>query len=312
MSKSQKKRTTKNSRKKKKVRWGRIAILFIGFLAIVALCVFGISFLFKMFFGGQSENTENVSETKTTEVTPSKTKKSDLSEDMQKRVDAYMKEHEDLSEAEAIKCVKMNMDLEPYSETTIIEDDSDPSFLLNKFNALPEGYEPSDLVDIKYACTQGVDYSCTTMEQVQLRKEAAKAYEEWVEAAKEEDLDIVAIAAYRTYQYQQDLWNYYAAAEGQEYADAYYARPGQSEHNSGLAVDITFNGYNFNEIENYDGYEWILENAHKYGWILRYPEDKVDITRYGYESWHFRYVGVEVATKCYENDWCLEEYYGEK
>lgn len=57
------------------------------------------------------------------------------------------------------------------------------------------------------------------------------------------------------------MWDYYASVNGEEYADQYYARPGQSEHNSGLAVDITFNGYNFNEIENYDGYDWILKTC---------------------------------------------------
>mgnify|MGYP002582595254 FL=1 len=78
-------------------------------------------------------------------------------------------------------------------------------------------------------------------------------------------------------------------------------------------VNITLvYGYNYNEIENYDGYEWILNNAHKYGFILRYPKDKVDVTRYGYESWHFRYVGKEAAKVIYDNDWTLEEYHGAK
>lgn len=89
-------------------------------------------------------------------------------------------------------------------------------------------------------------------------------------------------------------------------------QPFYTIHNSGLCVDITFNGYNYNEIENYDGYEWILNNAHKYGFILRYPKDKVDVTRYGYESWHFRYVGKEAAKEIYDNDWTLEEYHGAK
>ena len=131
-------------------------------------------------------------------------------------------------------------------------------------------------------------------------------------AAAKNDINIRAIAGYRTYEYQKGLWDYYASVNGEEYADQYYARPGQSEHNSGLAVDITFNGYNFNEIENYDGYDWILKNMHKYGFILRYPEDKTDVTQYGYESWHIRYVGKEAATKIYKNNWTLEEYHGSK
>ena len=65
-------------------------------------------------------------------------------------------------------------------------------------------------------------------------------------------------------------------------------------------------------MENYDGYDWILKNMHKYGFILRYPEDKTDVTQYGYESWHIRYVGKEAATKIYKNNWTLEEYHGSK
>lgn len=145
-----------------------------------------------------------------------------------------------------------------------------------------------------------------------MRKEAYDAYVKFCKAAAKNDINIRTIAGYRTYEYQKGLWDYYASVNGEEYADQYYARPGQSEHNSGLAVDITFNGYNFNEIENYDGYDWILKNMHKYGFILRYPEDKTDVTQYGYESWHIRYVGKEAATKIYKNNWTLEEYHGSK
>lgn len=211
-----------------------------------------------------------------------------------------------------VKNVNMNMDLEPYSLTNIINDDQDMTMLINKFNALPPGYVPNDLVDVNYVCVQGEDYSCSTMDKMQLRKEAAQAYEQFVEAAAQANIKIRAIATYRSYAYQENLYQYYLNLYGVEYADAYYARPGQSEHNSGLAVDITFNDYNFNEIEMYDGYEWILNNMHKYGFILRYPEDKQNITRYGYESWHMRYVGNKAAKVIYKNHWTLEEYYGEK
>ncbi len=225
------------------------------------------------------------------------------------RVQRYLA-YDAKSSKEKVMAVNMDLDLEPYVQTTTIEDDSNMALLVNKFNALPEGYVPNDLVDIQYVCKQGVDFSCSTMDRMVLRKEAASAYEDFAKAAQKEGLDIVAIAAYRSYEYQAGLYNYNKNASGQEYADQYYARPGQSEHNSGLAVDITFNSHNYNEIEKYDGYEWILNNMHKYGFILRYPQDKQDITRYGYESWHMRYVGKKIATTIYENKWCLEEYYG--
>ena len=214
---------------------------------------------------------------------------------------------------ERVMQVNCDMDLEPYSNTIIQEDDTDVTMLINKFYALPEGYVPADLVPLdKYACVQGEDFSCQDVEQIELRKEVYDAYIEFCDAASKENINIRAIAGYRSYDYQAGLWNYNASVYGEAYADEYYARPGQSEHNSGLCVDITFNGYNYNEIENYDGYEWILNNAHKYGFILRYPKDKVDVTRYGYESWHFRYVGKKAAKVIYDNDWTLEEYHGSK
>lgn len=209
---------------------------------------------------------------------------------------------------EKILNVNMNLDLEPYAITNIVEDDKDMTLLINKYNTLPEGYVPLDLVEVKYVCVQGEDYSCSTMDKMQLRKEAALAYEEFALAALKENIEIRAIATYRSYEYQRMLYEYNKNLYGQEEADKYYARPGQSEHNSGLAVDITFNGYTFTDIENKEGYAWILENMHKYGFILRYPKDKTEITRYGYESWHLRYVGKEAAKIMYENNLTLEEY----
>lgn len=208
--------------------------------------------------------------------------------------------------------VNMNLDLKPYSEIHIIEGES-IDMLVNKYNAVPAGYIPSDLVDISAVCTQGVDFSCANIDQQQLRNEAAEAFASFVaKAKKEKGIDIIAIASYRSYEYQQNLYNYNLETSGLEYADTYYARPGQSEHNSGLAVDITFNNYPFNEIENYDEYAWIKENMHKDGFILRYPKDKEDKTQYGYESWHLRYVGKTLATYLYEHNLTLDEYYGLK
>lgn len=208
--------------------------------------------------------------------------------------------------------VNMNLDLKPYATTNTIKDDSDLTMLINKYNSLPDGYVPNDLVDVNYVCQQGEDFSCSTMDKMQLREEAAKAYEAFVEAGHKQELNIVAIATYRTYEYQKSLYNYNKQQSGVEYADQFYARPGQSEHNSGLAVDITFNGYDYNTIEEQEGYDWILNNMHEYGFILRYPEGKSELTQYGYESWHLRYVGKGLATKLYKDDITLDEYYGMK
>ena len=214
---------------------------------------------------------------------------------------------------ERVLKVNMNLDLEPFAITDYVDDFTDMTLLVNKFSALPEGYVPDDMVKVKYPCKIGEDYSCTTMSEVVLRKEAEEAFEKLVESALEEKgIHMVAIAAYRSYQYQKDLYNYYLPIYGQERTDKFYARPGQSEHNSGLAVDITFDHIPYTDIEYDEAYPWILENMHHFGFILRYPIDKQDITRYGHESWHLRYVGVEAAGIIYENNWCLEEYLARK
>jgi len=230
----------------------------------------------------------------------------------EENMERYIKYDAD-SIKEKVLNVNMDMDLEPFAYTNIVKDDSDMTILINKFNALPEGYLPSDLVEVKnYLCVQGEDYSCSTMDKMMLREEAANAYYDFAKDASKEGIAIRAIATYRSYEYQRMLYNYNLGIYGQVETDKFYARPGQSEHNSGLAIDITFNGHNFTEIEGKEGYDWILNNMHKYGFILRYPKDKVHITRYGYESWHLRYVGKDVAKTIYENDWTLEEYHAMK
>lgn len=224
-----------------------------------------------------------------------------------KRYASYYKKHKTKAK-KTILAVNTDQDLEPYSKTILVKKDTDPAYLVNKFYALPKGYEPNDLEPIASVCTVG-DTGCNS-DELYLRKEANSAFQKMVKSGKKAHVKIVAISGYRTYDYQLNLWTTNAQTYGQDYADAYFARAGQSEHNTGLAVDITFNDHPFNEIENYKGYNWILKNMHKYGFILRYPKDKEKVTRYNYESWHLRYVGKKVAKTCFEKNWTLEEYWG--
>lgn len=113
-------------------------------------------------------------------------------------------------------------------------------------------------------------------------------------------------SGYRTYQTQEELYNNYVANSGQEEADTYSARPGYSEHQTGLVFDLC-NEYGELVTEEEES-EWIASNAWKYGFIVRYPEGKEDITGYMPEPWHLRYVGEETAKAIYEADSTLEEY----
>ncbi len=120
-------------------------------------------------------------------------------------------------------------------------------------------------------------------------------------------LNLYISSGFRSYEYQSQIYNNYVARDGQAEADTYSARPGHSEHQTGLALDLNTIDMSF---ENTDEYEWLRDNAHKYGFIIRYPEGKEDITGYQYEPWHLRYLGEEIAQDVYESGLCLEEYLG--
>lgn len=221
-------------------------------------------------------------------------------------LDRYIQYDSDSIQDKILK-VNMNLDLKPYEITEYVDNFEDYTLLVNKYSALPNGYKPDDLVPMVNACIYGKDYSCSGIKK-EVRKVAADAWKQFCEDASKQGLELRAVGAFRTYDYQKNLYNYYYNLRGKEYAETYYARPGQSEHNSGLAIDLTFNDHVYYNIEGKAGYDWIVENMHKYGFILRYPKDKTDITLYGYESWHMRYVGVDVAKTIYENNLTLEEY----
>ena len=128
---------------------------------------------------------------------------------------------------------------------------------------------------------------------------------EMIAAAKSDGIKLWMTSGYRSYYDQQYIYNGYVKRDGQEEADTYSARPGHSEHQTGLAYDLNDLSWDFGETP--EGV-WVAENCHKYGFILRYPKDKEEITGYKYEPWHIRYVGVEKATEIYESGLCLEEF----
>ena len=136
-------------------------------------------------------------------------------------------------------------------------------------------------------------------------------------AAKEErGFNMWAQSGFRSYGTQESIYNRYVSRDGKAKADTYSARPGYSEHQTGLAFDVCANGKSCIDsgFDNTNEAKWLSENAYKYGFILRYPkgQDKVSQTGYMYESWHFRYVGKELAEKLYNNgNWItMEEYFG--
>lgn len=180
--------------------------------------------------------------------------------------------------------------------------------LMNKEYALPDDYVPDDLV------RPNVNFSFgdQDIEKSYLRKEAAEALEEMFAQAEKEGIELFAVSGYRSYDRQKVLYDAEVAKVGEEKAIEAVAYPGNSEHQSGLSLDISSRSVNLELTQQFgetkEG-KWLKENAHKFGFILRYPKEKEDITGYKYEPWHFRYVGKEAAKVIYENQLTLEEYF---
>jgi zinc D-Ala-D-Ala carboxypeptidase len=148
-----------------------------------------------------------------------------------------------------------------------------------------------------------VPESLTRSQDTRLRSEAAAAYKTMVRDAKRDGVNIVAISGYRSYQTQAELYEDYVQRYGQDTADTLAARPGHSEHQTGLAMDV---GNASGECALQDCFagtpvgQWVAEHAWKYGFIIRYPENEQDVTGYTYEPWHLRYVGPALAVEL----WC--------
>lgn len=193
------------------------------------------------------------------------------------------------------------------NELMTVENPDSLYVLVNKKNALSETYEPDDLT------VPNVEFSFSGDDpKRQMRKVAADALEKLVQSAKNDNLRLVAVSGYRSYNRQSVIYQANVNRMGEEAANKVSAKPGQSEHQTGLAMDISCESIGFSledRLGDLPEGKWLAENAHKYGFIIRYQKDKTDITGYSYEPWHVRYVGEELATYLYENDLTLEEFY---
>lgn len=177
--------------------------------------------------------------------------------------------------------------------------------LVNKENSLDENYAPDDLVTVE------VPTVLENPEVKQLRKVAADALKDMFDQAKKEDIYLYARSGYRSYQTQVQLFNNYVERHGEDAANRYSARPGQSEHQTGLVMDVTSESVNL-QLDDAFGEttegEWLSKHAHEFGFIIRYPKGKENVTGYIYEPWHIRYLGAELATEVYESGLTYEEY----
>jgi len=177
--------------------------------------------------------------------------------------------------------------------------------LVNRENQVSETYKPKDLEPIKYYAPDREKSSRF------MRAEASEAFNSLVEAAAKDEVILRMTTAYRSYNFQKTLYDSYVEKEGQEAADRFSAKPGCSEHQTGLAVDVSSPSVNYELTDQFgetrEG-KWLSENAYRYGFIIRFPKGKEDITGYQYEPWHIRYVGLEAAKEIHDQGLTLEEF----
>ncbi|WP_440894844.1 M15 family metallopeptidase [Amphibacillus sp. Q70] len=197
--------------------------------------------------------------------------------------------------------------VESETDLFIVSNPESIEVYVNKNRRLPEGYSPDDLVepDVLHLSPEGDDRRL-------LREEAAHALEELFQASNEEGLNLVAVSGYRSNERQTTIYQSSVANNGQEHADQFSARPGTSEHETGLAIDVSTSVIAFALEETFQQTEegsWLEDHAHDFGFIIRYPEGKEEITGYAYEPWHLRYVGKELADHLYHESLTLEEYF---
>ncbi|GAA4475142.1 hypothetical protein GCM10023190_10150 [Enteractinococcus fodinae] len=172
--------------------------------------------------------------------------------------------------------------------------------IVNKLRPLPEDFVPEDLVELPAEFSQ---------DTVELREEAAEATEKLFAAAHEDGIDLTVISAYRSFEYQQELYEGYTAQHGTDRTNEMSARPGHSEHQTGLAIDVdTPDGahtlqQSFGETQ---AGQWLAEHADTYGFVIRYPQGAHEVTGFQYEPWHLRYFGEDYAQQIMEGSGVAE------
>ena len=289
---------------------------FIIFIIIVLIMIFSLYkvsvFIVKKIFTKEEKVVEkNETVKKEIEKTdPLKEKYSKLDNINQKldffidenidRYISYKEKNSDLSLEQVIINVNIGLDNEYYTDVKPAINLDQYNVLVNKYHSLSKDYVPKDLEDID------TKYAIKGMKMVSYAKDA---FEEMSKAALKDKMHILAMSTYRSYDYQVNLYNKYAKKDGVDAANTYSAKAGFSEHQTGLAVDVYNGSTSYTSFEKTKEFNWMQENAYKYGFIMRYPKDKEKETGYKYEAWHYRYIGKEIAKYIHDNKITYEEYY---
>ena len=233
------------------------------------------------------------------EVVPLTKQKYFIENNLKKYLDYSKNNKKDLTDIVAIINVGSNNDW--YTNTKKTDISKNELMLTNKFYSLDNSYNSDNMVKVSKEYSYGENQMVTN--------ETFHAFLNMFNAAKKEDLTLIINSSYRSYEDQEVIYNEYKSTRGEEYANKIAAKAGFSEHQTGMAIDIQTYGSTASTFETFDEFKWLQDNAHKYGFILRYPKGKEYLTGYEYESWHYRYVGIDAATYIYENNITFDEYY---
>lgn len=216
----------------------------------------------------------------------------------------YYNTYQDKSYSEIVTIINTHINNEFYTNTIKTDTSLGKFVILNKYYYADETYPNENIikVDGKYHINGTSFY---------LNKECYEAFLKMYNDAYKAGYGFKMKSAYRSYDTQVSTYNYWVSTENGDKtkADIYSARAGFSEHQTGYAFDIRDYDYKYEDYSKSESFKWVSKNAHKYGFIIRFPKGKEHITGYQYESWHYRYCGVECATYIYENDITYEEYY---
>lgn len=208
---------------------------------------------------------------------------------------AYAKKYDALLPRSVVERVNANRDI-PFYTQTVPADLTTWPILVNKYHYLNAGYVPKDLVQAQ-GCGQPT-----------LVKEAADAYDLMCADITKVGLTLNEATSYRSYAFQASLYQSYLKSYGQTYTDTIAARPGFSEHQTGYAIDLNTGDPSFAIFVTTATYRWVSQHCTDYGFILRYPQGKEDVTGYRFESWHYTYVGIDTAKAIAESGLTLDEY----
>ncbi len=213
------------------------------------------------------------------------------------RYEEYYLKHPEYTIDQVTLYVEIGLDYDFYTNINVVEDYTSITALVNKYNQIPDDATFNNLL------TLPKPYSNNGKKHV--RSEMYEPLKQMIDDAKKEGIKLVVISSYRDKTVQTNLFNKYTKNNGLDYALKYSAKPRHSEHELGLAIDFNTTQPTFKKSKEY---KWLKDNAYKYGFIERYPDKKEFITGFAYEPWHYRYLGVDIATKIYIENITFEEY----